>query len=244
MIKEGKYLLLHLSEDVDLFFNFLLLFCLVENRNPQSVKLMEDWRKKEAQSRHIKRRTKLPTISTPAPFISSLPPSRRHYHSERVTCYTPTVLLFNSCVKIKPSYIQKAKKTFDIWTTAFRWGSLSPNLSLYSCFSTHGCHLIWLDVSLDCWDPGFTKKLSSTTRHTGLKFWGNTLKKMCLTSHIFKHSQNNTELRGRHSALGATAMLHGKNLLASQKSLEQTCSRGVELFKNIGCNYYGCGTDE
>lgn len=66
-------------------------------------------------------------------------------------------------------------------------------------------------MSLDCLDPGFTKTLRSTARHIGLKLWGYTWKKkrrmFWTCPHIFKHSQNNTVLMGRHSTLGASIML-------------------------------------
>lgn len=125
----------------------------------------------------------------PPPHIYPFaPPSGRHYQSEHITCYTPNSTTLVSCLKIKPPSRTLAKAKGDVWYLhhCLSWGSLSPALSLCPCFLSHACHLIWLDVSLDCLDPGFTRKSRSSARHIGLKFWGMALKKnvLNLSSHF------------------------------------------------------------
>lgn len=165
----------------------------------------------------------------PTQLISALP---AHFHREHVTSYTPTVLLFNSCVKIKPISLHSSRlKKGMFWYLSqpppfrkFIFQSQPPPLFLHSCLSSR----------LARWFPGsgLHKVVEILSQAYRVKVLGRRIKKKCLTSRCLKGSQNNTELRGRHSALGPTPMLHKIKLLASEKvELEVLRSGTTKILK-------------
>lgn len=127
------------------------------------------------------------------------------------------------CEKCLPScLLQEQKGILDIWTIASSW---KKTLLLFP--PRYVCHLVWLDVSLDCLDPSFTEKWRSTSDLESLGFEASHSKReKCLTCpHIFKHSQSYTELPGTHSALWEADMLGWFNFAhMSEKFQEKVIS--------------------
>lgn len=111
----------------------MFMFCSVGNLNPHNAKINGRLKKKLAQSRHIKRHSKLSTISrgfSLHPIYLFTPPSRRHYHSARYLLHTYSTTLQFMCEKIKPSPCILQEQRDDWYLNhCFSLRKLAPNLS-------------------------------------------------------------------------------------------------------------------